>query len=52
MQEKNITFHRKLIVPKELKEMYPLTSELEALKSERDEIIKNIITGNAGYSSK
>ncbi len=46
MQEKNITFHRKLIVPKELKEMYPLTSELEALKSERDGIIKNIITGN------
>ncbi len=46
MQEKNITFHRKLIVPKELKEKYPLTPELEAIKAERDEIIKNIITGN------
>ncbi len=46
MQEKNITFHRKLIVPKELKEMFPLTEDLEKIKSERDEIIKNIITGN------
>lgn len=45
MQEKNITFHRKLIVPLELKQMFPLTAELEKLKAERDEIIKNIITG-------
>ena len=45
MQEKNITFHRRLIIPQELKEMFPLTAELEQLKAERDEIVKNIITG-------
>lgn len=46
MVEKNITFHRKLIIPLELKQRFPFTEELEKIKSERDEIIKNIITGS------
>ena len=45
MTEHNITFHRKLIIPKELKEMFPMTQAMEQLKSERDEIIRNIIEG-------
>ncbi len=45
MREVNITFHRKLIIPKELKEMFPMTSDLEKIKESRDEIVKNIIEG-------
>ena len=45
MQEQNITFRRRLIIPQALKEQFPLTQELETLKAERDEIIKNILTG-------
>ena len=45
MQEQNITFRRRLIIPQELKEQFPLTQELETLKAERDEIIQNILIG-------
>ena len=45
MQEKNITFHRRLIIPQELKARFPLTADLEELKNGRDEIIENILTG-------
>ena len=45
MQELNITFHRKLIIPRELKEMFPLTAEMERLKAERDRQVKDIIEG-------
>ncbi|MDD5833209.1 MAG: 3-deoxy-7-phosphoheptulonate synthase [Clostridiales bacterium] len=45
MRETNITFHRKLIIPKELKEMFPMTTDLERIKLARDEAIKNIIEG-------
>ncbi len=38
----NMEFKRKLPIPKEIKEQYPLTSELEAIKVKRDEEIKNI----------
>ncbi|MDO5140369.1 MAG: 3-deoxy-7-phosphoheptulonate synthase [Eubacteriales bacterium] len=45
MRETNITFHRKLIIPKELKEMFPMTTDLENIKLARDEAIRNIIEG-------
>ncbi|MBQ8933111.1 MAG: 3-deoxy-7-phosphoheptulonate synthase [Lachnospiraceae bacterium] len=44
--EINITFHRKLIIPKELKEMFPMTSDLEQIKLRRDEIVRKIIEGS------
>lgn len=47
-QEPNMIFHRKLIIPKELKEMFPFTEDLQALKAERDEAIKQILTGKDG----
>lgn len=45
MQEQNIIFHRRLIIPQELKERFPLTPELEAVKLKRDEVIRKILTG-------
>ncbi len=45
MAEKNITFHRKLIIPKDLKEMFPLTEDLRIMKEGRDAIVKDIIEG-------
>ena len=41
----NMNFIRKLPIPKEIKEMYPLTEEMKALKEERDAEIKNILSG-------
>ncbi len=46
--EINITFHRKLIIPKELKEMFPMTSDLEQIKLKRDRTVRNIIEGKDG----
>ena len=48
MQEKNIVFHRRLIIPQELKEQFPMTAELEALKAGRDRAIQDILTGQDG----
>jgi len=45
MSEKNITFHRKLIIPKDLKEMFPLTEDLRCMKEGRDEVVRDIIEG-------
>ncbi len=45
MSEKNITFHRKLIIPKDLKEMFPLTEDLRRMKEGRDEVVRDIIEG-------
>ena len=45
MSEKNITFHRKLIIPKDLKEMFPLTEDLRLMKEGRDEVVKDIVEG-------
>ena len=45
MSEKNITFHRKLIIPKDLKEMFPLTEDLRLMKEGRDEVVRDIIEG-------
>lgn len=42
---KNMHFKRKLPVPKEIKEQYPLTAELSRIKNERDAIIADVFTG-------
>lgn len=43
----NMNFKRKLPIPKEVKEMYPLTREMEAVKSRRDAEISGIVTGKS-----
>lgn len=43
----NCTFKRKLPVPKEIKEQYPLTDEMAKVKAVRDEEIKKIFTGRS-----
>ena len=43
----NMEFKRKLIIPKEIKEMFPVTEEMAALKAQRDEEIKDIIAGRS-----
>ena len=40
-------FKRKLPVPKEIKEQYPLTPELSRIKLQRDELISDIFTGKS-----
>ena len=42
---KNMNFKRKLPVPKEIKEQYPLTAELAEIKAARDVEIADIFTG-------
>lgn len=44
---RNMNFKRKLPVPKEIKEQYPLTEELSRIKEERDGIISDIFTGKS-----
>lgn len=44
---KNMHFKRKLPIPAEIKEQYPLTEELFAIKEKRDREIANIFTGNS-----
>ncbi|MBR5509433.1 MAG: 3-deoxy-7-phosphoheptulonate synthase [Lachnospiraceae bacterium] len=39
------TFNRKLPIPREIKEMYPLSETYAALKKQRDQEISNVITG-------
>ena len=41
----NMEFKRKLPIPMEIKEQYPFTPDLEAIKSKRDEEIKNVFEG-------
>ncbi len=41
----NMNFKRKLPIPKEIKEMYPITPALEQMKRERDEEIKAVFSG-------
>ena len=45
---KNMDFKRKLPVPKEVKEQYPVTAELSRIKAERDVQISDIFTGKRG----
>ena len=42
----NMEFKRKLPIPMEIKEQYPITPELEAIKIKRDEEIKAIFEGD------
>ena len=42
---KNMKFTRKLPVPKEIKEQYPLTENLCRVKRERDALISDVFTG-------
>lgn len=44
---KNMHFKRKLPVPKEIKEQYPLTENLSRIKAERDTIIADVFTGKS-----
>ena len=44
---KNMNFKRKLPVPKEIKEQYPLTPELARIKAARDAEIAEIFTGRS-----
>ncbi len=41
----NMEFKRKLPIPKEIKEQYPVTAEIEKIKAKRDEEIKAIFEG-------
>ncbi|MGN0577614.1 MAG: 3-deoxy-7-phosphoheptulonate synthase, partial [Ruminiclostridium sp.] len=38
-------FNRKLPIPKEIKEMYPLTERIAKIKEERDKEIRDIFEG-------
>ena len=44
---KNMHFKRRLPVPKDIKEQYPLTAELARVKAARDEIISDVFTGKS-----
>ena len=44
---KNMIFKRKLPVPKEIKEQYPLTKELARIKDSRDRAIADVFTGKS-----
>ena len=44
---KNMEFKRKLPVPQEIKERYPLTAELAAIKQTRDAMIADVFTGKS-----
>ncbi len=44
---KNMHFKRKLPVPAEIKEQYPLTAELSRIKTARDALISDVFTGKS-----
>ena len=44
----NMEFKRKLLIPKEVKEMYPVPEELIKIKEQRDEEIKAVFSGKRG----
>ncbi|MCQ2431598.1 MAG: 3-deoxy-7-phosphoheptulonate synthase [Clostridia bacterium] len=41
----NMTFYRKLPVPQDIKEQYPVTEAMAAVKAERDEAIRRVFCG-------
>ena len=43
----NMNFKRKLPIPKEIKEQYPLTAELSQVKARRDKEITDVFTGKS-----
>ena len=44
----NMIFKRKLPIPKEIKEQYPMTAELSQVKARRDKEIADVFTGKSG----
>ena len=44
---KNMNFKRKLPIPKDIKEQYPLTEELARAKADRDAMIADVFTGKS-----
>ncbi len=44
----SMDFKRKLPIPKEIKEQYPVTEELAKIKAQRDADIKAVFTGESG----
>lgn len=44
----NMIFKRKLPIPKEIKEQYPLTAELAQVKARQDKEIADVFTGKSG----
>ena len=44
----NMIFKRKLPIPKEIKEQYPLTAELSQVKARRDKEIADVFIGKSG----
>ena len=44
----NMIIKRKLPIPKEIKEQYPLTAELSQVKARRDKEIADVFTGKSG----
>ncbi len=43
----NMEFHRKLPIPKEIKEQYPVTEEMAKIKEQRDNEIRKVFTGES-----
>ena len=43
----NMIFKRKLLIPKEIKEMYPISSEGAAAKQQNDRLIRQVFTGES-----
>lgn len=43
----NMIFEKKLAIPMEVKEMYPLTSEMAQIVEKRDTEIKSVISGRS-----
>ena len=43
----NMKFNRKLPIPKEIKQQYPLTAQMEAVKQQRDKEIREVFEGKS-----
>lgn len=43
----NMIFKRRLPIPKDIKEMFPITEELKKIKQERDQEVKDILSGRS-----
>ena len=43
----NMNFKRKLPIPKEIKEMYPISNEMQAIKEKNDKEIAKVFTGES-----
>ena len=42
-----MNFHRKLPIPQEVKELYPLTAQMEQVKAKRDQSIRDVFEGKS-----